>query len=419
MIFVPYRKIIFPVIGLIITVALYYNSVRLYHNIQEGFAWDFAINWTAAHGMQSGLSVYDNEALQSLGKSLIGSHMPDIFASTFNSYIGLPSTVFVYFPFTLFSFSHAVIFYRITIVIAFIISIIVAGWMLPRDQRKYGWSMGVVLFITLYSVNISIWLGQVDGFVILALAVGLWAASNERMYLAGICFGIAALLKISPALLVCYFMVRGKWKVFVGSLVACGAILLCTALLGKPNDLPYFISNILPSLSSLQINAQNQSLPAFLGRGVLPVLNKVGYSANSDTFQLLLPIIGLSGVILVWWLRRHQPLLAVEGGLLIIVMLLAGPITWDHYTSWAMISCVLGVDSRLWRNVSGMNERSLKALLLMGWLLQILPIAYVIPRTAGMLFRTGSITMGLLLWLIAITSLLYFNSPRTVDISKE
>lgn len=416
--FIPYRRIIFPIIGIIISVALYYNGIRLYYSIHNGFAWDFAINWTAAHGVRSGLSVYDSGALQGLGKSLIGSQMPNIFTAFFNSYIGPPSTVFIYFPFTLFSFPNALILYRFTIIIAFIMAIIIAGLILPRDERKHGWSIGAVLFITLYSVNISIFLGQVDGFVILALAAGLWAASRERMYLAGICFGIAALLKISPALLVFYFLLRGTWKILGGALVACGTILLCATLIGEPCDLPYFIENILPSLSYCQINAENQSLPAFLGRGLLPVLNKIGFSIPIDTLRLLPPLIALGGILCVYLQRRHQPFHVADGGLLIIAGLLAGPITWVHYTSWAIISCVSVLDSRLWRNVHGRQVWIVSGLLLLGWILQIPPILYMEPRTVAMLFRTGLTTTGLLLWFVAIASILSLNSPRTVDTPK-
>ena len=53
-------------------------------------------------------------------------------------------------------------------------------------------------------------LGQNNGLVMLALAVGLFGAVRGRWALAGVGLGVATTLKVSPGLLVIYLLLRGK-----------------------------------------------------------------------------------------------------------------------------------------------------------------------------------------------------------------
>ena len=53
-------------------------------------------------------------------------------------------------------------------------------------------------------------------------------------------------------------------------------------------------------------------------------------------------------IFVLWRLRRHAPLVPLELGALILVILVAGPLSWDHYFVWAVIPVVLMADVRYW-----------------------------------------------------------------------
>ena len=42
-------------------------------------------------------------------------------------------------------------------------------------------------------------------------------------------------------------------------------------------------------------------------------------------------------------------------GILVLVGLIAGPLTWDHYTVWALIPLVLIADARRWSRCNGVE----------------------------------------------------------------
>src|SRR5205814_3165050 len=58
-------------------------------------------------------------------------------------------------------------------------------------------------------------------------------------------------------------------------------------------------------------------------------------------------VLGLVGVLA---LRRHRPFEPLELGAVILVALAAGPVSWDHYPSWAVVTVVLLADPRWWES---------------------------------------------------------------------
>ncbi|NJM41048.1 MAG: hypothetical protein HC853_09865 [Anaerolineae bacterium] len=99
--------------ALLALVAIGVNSRWLFGllaNPTTGFAWDFAINWTAARGLLEGVSLYDWHSLQAIGITHIGPRMADLFQDPYTSYIGLPTTALFLLPFAPLPFTWATIF---------------------------------------------------------------------------------------------------------------------------------------------------------------------------------------------------------------------------------------------------------------------------------------------------------------------
>src|SRR5207253_1767334 len=116
-------------------------------------------------------------------------------------------------------------------------------------------------FLWSYPVAESIGLGQVDGFIMVSLAIALWASTRDRWRLVGAALGIATLIKISPGLLIVYLILRGRRSVVLPAMASAGTLLLASAIVGRPADVVKWFRDVLPELSKGGLLINNQSLP--------------------------------------------------------------------------------------------------------------------------------------------------------------
>jgi hypothetical protein len=104
-------------------------------------------------------------------------------------------------------------------------------------------------------------------------------------------------------------------------------------------------------------------------------------------------------------------LVPLELGAVILVALLAGPVTWDHYPTWAVLTLVLMADLRWWE---GRRRGEIAALLVvlagglaLMWKKTLYPTADVIRSDWTRHLESGTKTVGMLaflavaLWLLA------------------
>jgi len=61
-------------------------------------------------------------------------------------------------------------------------------------------------------------------------------------------------------------------------------------------------------------------------------------------------IVMIVGVAAVFVVRRGKPFVPLELGAVILVALLAGPVTWDHYPTWAILTLILAADLQWWEH---------------------------------------------------------------------
>ncbi|MDQ3927518.1 MAG: DUF2029 domain-containing protein, partial [Chloroflexota bacterium] len=212
---------------LLLGLAAIYFVISLWESFATSFALDFAVNWTAARGLHSGISLYDRPALHELGLRLIDDPaMSGRFLERFNSVDNSPGTAVLTWPFALLPFEAALALFRATLLAVFGLAVLLAGLALPPPYRGWGWFAGLMGLFLLRPVVASIWLGQLDAFVLLGLSAGTWAASRSKWWLAGVGIGAAAVLKVVPGLVLLYLVLKGKWQALAGALLlAVGALL--------------------------------------------------------------------------------------------------------------------------------------------------------------------------------------------------
>ena len=118
-------------------------------------------------------------------------------------------------------------------------------------------------------------------------------------------------------------------------------------MVGRPADLIIWVRDVTPHVSQGTLWAYNQSIvgavarlihwaPADLGNARVWVPVPVGLRVRAGA------LLGL------WFWRRHHPLDSLELGVLILVAVLAGPLSWDHYSTYALVAVVLMVDYTKW-----------------------------------------------------------------------
>lgn len=414
-----YRRRFFLLSAALIAAAIYFVISLLRHSAGQ-LPWDFAINWTAAQAMRQGIPLYSHNELQLLAQSLIGPGMAPMFRDQFTSYIGPPSTALLMLPFTLLAFPQAVLLYRIAITLAFAASIFLVGLSMPLRSRRLAWIAGALAMLLFYPVMVSIQLGQVDAWVMLSLATSIWASSRDRWWLAGAGIGLAALLKVSPVLILLYLLLRirrqAKVMMVVGAIVPVAALLDLSTLVAHPGDLITFLRDVLPTLSGGSLHTQNQSLPAWIARLFMPDTDLLTFTHGTGLFSPLGLLLACIVAAVLAIKRRGQAFSTLEYGPLILLALLAGPISWDHYASWAILALILMSDPLLWARL-GDSRRLLPLLCLgLGAVLLMLPVPYFSEASVAanwtVRLATGPYTIALLLWLGTSLALLMVSSHK-------
>ena len=333
-----------------------------------GFAWDFAINRTAAQGMLNNVSLYDRAALHQLAIDHIADKNSEkLFNGRFTSFVGLPTTAMLQLPFTLMSFESSVLWYRVCAVLVMLLSVFLVGCAVPPAQRCVAWLTGFSCLLLWNACSFSLKLGQVDAWVMLSLAATVLALSREKWTWAGLAVSLAVVLKISPAWLLVYCLIKRQWRFLFSASVCVVMSLLLSAWLSADNDLYRFFSVVLPSLGDSPIHPQNQSLGAGLARLFAVDNNLLSFATGIGGWKFV-GIAVAAALLVIRCAREHNmQCVSLEGvGVVILCALIAGPLTWDHYIAWAIIPVVL-----LAARISGWQWLAL--------LVVLLPMCFPVP----------------------------------------
>ena len=246
------------------------------------------------------------------------------------------------------------------------------GWW--RDLHPaVPWALAVLVAL-MTAVPNNHAMGQAN-FPGLALAMGgLWATQRGRPGLGGVLLGAACMLKMSPALLVAWWLLRREWVAVASSVATAVALsVLSLPLVGLGYQIGFF-TEVLPSFGSGDYNGLavpigifgNHSVPN-LWHQALPsgggLLSMPARTATTLTNLGLL--VGLG-----WWFRRAPSdglAVAAQVGAVGIVMLLFPVYTYEHHLVWAlpaMLVVVIGAaQGRLTPAVAVVGGLGLTALL--------------------------------------------------------
>jgi alpha-1,2-mannosyltransferase len=211
-----------------------------------------------------------------------------------------------------------------------------------------------ILFVCLnfYPTFRAFQCGQVSLLIFSMIAGSFWLLRRGRDGAAGALVGLAAAVKLTPALLAVYFLAARRYRAAAGAAVA-GAAALLVSILGAGLDNHFiFAGEILPALSRGAATFANQSLPGFLARiGMETTMNAFQF-VDEPRWLWVLARVSSAAVLLGSLILARR--LALSGGtegiaagfaLVVTGSLIASPISWEHHYVQALVPLALLVST--------------------------------------------------------------------------
>ncbi|MHB8627598.1 MAG: glycosyltransferase family 87 protein [Aggregatilineales bacterium] len=200
----------------------------------------------------------------------------------------------------------------------------------------------------------TLYLGQIDAFVTLLLILCLWFDEHHESIPAGICLGVAILLKTSPVIVLLYFLAMRHFRVLIATSITLAVFSLFTFVQFGPQVYTDFLS-VLGLIEGDRV---------FLGV-------YTNLSAVAITFRVLTALqMPVSSEVITWAYRLilggSLALLAFQAwrgsyattkaryqffGAILIVMTMFSPIVWFHHNVFLLLPLGLTL---LYRTRSGL-----------------------------------------------------------------
>lgn len=229
--------------------------------------------------------------------------------------------------------------------------LVMIGWT-RRQSEEAPWVLAV-LVATMTAIPNNHMMGQAN-FPGLALAIGgIWAAERDRPWLGGVLLGTACMLKMAPALLVAWWILRREYKGVAASILTAIGLSVLTLPYASVDVQLGFYRDVLPTFSSGEYNGLAVPIGMY-GNHSLPNLFHQWFPSGtkvlSTTARLgaLLTNLGLLVGLGVAFRKDDPDALQRLGqvGAVSIVMLLVPVYTYEHHLVWtlpASLAAVIGV----------------------------------------------------------------------------
>jgi alpha-1,2-mannosyltransferase len=353
-------KVAWRVAAVVLLVGAIVAATRVTSTLERSRSFDFDINWVAAHRLVEQRPLYDPVASRAEAERLVGRRMQIAYSTPFSSYIGLPAVALAHVPLTPFDHDTALALFRIASVFAMLGALALVGRVLPAGWRGAGFAFGAGALLLCEPALWTLGIGQGNAFVMLGLALAMWGSARGQWRTAGIGCGAAAVLKASPALLLVYLALRGQWRAVRWGAATVVVSSMAAAAVGRPSDLVTWVARVMPDVSAGSLYTGNQSLVGWVGRLIAHTDDLASTTVLGPVHYLGI-VLAAAGVVALWSTRRSASATfdPLELGAVVLVVLVAGPLSWDHYFVWALLPLVLMVDPRRWRGRTTASCRAL------------------------------------------------------------
>jgi len=241
-------------------------------------------------------------------------------------------------PFAQLSFASAYVVWNMVttllIIGAVLLSLDVGG---VKIDGKLALILGVGLF-SYFPLLISQICGQIGGLILFLLAAGVWLLWKNRPWLSALCFAVATLIKLTPALAVPVLIFHRRWKWLMAYAVWMLSLLIFSVWQAGWSTHQQFWHEVMPSISCGAPVCTNSSVAAyvqdlFLGHVSVPQSPPLTIPPYACAVSRYVAIAVYCLMLVRFYLRRRDGLLTRDLVIMVLLGIVVSPISWwHHYT---------------------------------------------------------------------------------------
>jgi hypothetical protein len=231
-----------------------------------------------------------------------------------------------------------------------------------EESRRLLLAWGLLALFT--PVLTTLYAGQANTFVLLTVALTLWAFKRERPAAAGLALALGTMIKVMPAVLIVYFAWRRQWRVVLGAVIGLAALSLLSIVVVGPATFLSYITHAVVQADPQVAGAYppNQSLIGFFSRLLTAHAWGGSWADNPGLAWTLGRAVGLLVLALTFVLcRPGRPIrerVDVEVGLMVIATHLFPSVSWYHHLALLLVPTMV----LLWRGLNGGGWRDWRVL---------------------------------------------------------
>ncbi len=252
-----------------------------------------------------------------------------------------------------------------------------------------------VMIATFFPAKFTFGMGQINMLILLLIALFFLFEKHREDWLAGVVLGVAMSVKLFPVLFIPWLLIRRRWQILIGLLIALTVCYGVLEVLGYARLISYYYIHVFPAVASgWKGDYYNQSLSGFLTREV-----------TDNGIRRILEIAADIGILFITFIPIVRPVkpkqFFLEGSLILVANVLVDAFSWQHHFVWIIPALIV-----VWFTMRELHEVRLNILFFASYILLAYNIAH--PGAVNVLLRSHVFYGGLLLWGI----LLWMFTPR-------
>ena len=285
--------------------------------------YDFTIYWNAAQRLRDGGAIYETVRMVN---------------APFDVYKYHPSFLSLILPLTSLDLPTAALIWKLINFSALVLGIGLVLYSFFPTQH-WLWFCALLLLGNLAPIARSIRLGQIDGLLMLGIALAITIGRTRWGWISGLLWATLGVMKVYPLALMGGDILARRWRLLLTSVISIATMLILSgALLGWENERTFW-QEVVPSLGDRTTRLSNQSLYGLIGRTLYPeTISSGNRSTNLPLVSLIHAPVALTFALLTGWAlwrsyrAPQRTTLPLESASLLTCMtLLIIPVSWDHY----------------------------------------------------------------------------------------
>lgn len=186
-------------------------------------------------------------------------------------------------------------------------------------------------------------MGQANLLPFAAAMAGLLAARRGRELLGGALVGAACMWKMSPALLVAWWALQGRWRAVAGSLVAAALLSVATGPWVGPAQQWHFYRDVLPGFATGDYNGLTVPIALFGNHSLPNLIHQLAPGSEHGLSPTARALSGAVALVLLGLTTAAVRRPATDGdvelaqvGAVCTALLLLPVYTYEHHLVWTL-----------------------------------------------------------------------------------